>query len=321
VSKAIAVRFSDEFVNKVLTETAPPAARVRTPQREAPRSKAPESVRVNRASATPLASGFGEDKPSETPPTAGARGSKDAPVKPAAAKDARGFPKKGKGKSDDDETVVLPSDSYMAMLEDEEPSGRSGAQPAARDAGASLEASMTGLPPRVPQARTGTGQHRLPQGLGDALTEVDSPRPNRPQGRWMMGLAAMGLMAVLALMFSTLVGAAGMWWLWPDSVSDRASSPRDEPRIQIPVQPQLSATASLEPDQRLTFSSIPLGVDVYIDRKPVGQTPVVGVVVPAGQHELVLISDSERLVRKIDVGKKKPVRYVWKGGETWETHY
>jgi serine/threonine protein kinase len=320
VSKAIAVRFSDEFVNKVLTETAPPATRVRVSQRsKTPEpSKTPAPARVNRASATPLAGAFGEGKlSSETPPTANVRASKDAPVKSTATKDARGFRKKGK--SDDDETVVLPSESYLSMLEDDEPSGRSGAQRAqpGRDPGGSLEASLTGLPPRVPQSRT--GQSRLPPGLGDALTEIDTPRKVHSGGNWMLGLAAMGLLAVLVLMFSTLVGAAGMWWLWPEQVAERASV-RDEPRIQLPPQPQLSTTAA-EADQRLTFSSIPLGVDVYIDRKPIGQTPVVGVMVPPGQHELILVSDFEKLVRKIDVGKKKPVRYVWKGGETWETHY
>jgi hypothetical protein len=312
-------------VGKVLSETAPPAARVRTPHREVPRSATPapaksgEPVRVNRASATPsmssagLAKVFGEDKPSsDTPPTANARVSKDAPVKSTAARDARGFPKKGKGKSDDDETVVLPSESYMSMLEDDEPSGRSGAQRAA-----ALEPTADGLPPRVPQSRT--GQMRLPPGLGDALTEVDRPRPIQ-KGGWMLPLAAVGMLGVVLLMFSAMLGAAGMWWLWPESVAERSGPLRDEPRIHLPPHPQL-ASASTEADQRLTFSSIPLGVDVYIDRKPVGQTPVVGVQVPPGQHELILVSDSEKLVRKIDVGKKKPVRYVWKGGETWETHY
>jgi len=61
--------------------------------------------------------------------------------------------------------------------------------------------------------------------------------------------------------------------------------------------------------------------DVLIDGKFVGQTPLLDILVPTGTHQVKMVSDADTLVRNIDVGRRNPVRYVWKGGETWELHY
>lgn len=74
------------------------------------------------------------------------------------------------------------------------------------------------------------------------------------------------------------------------------------------------------PTRLVTFSSIPLGADVYVDGDRLGQTPLVGVALTDGGHQIKIISDAETLIRNIDVGKKLPSRYVWKGGDRWELH-
>jgi hypothetical protein len=60
---------------------------------------------------------------------------------------------------------------------------------------------------------------------------------------------------------------------------------------------------------------------VFIDGKLVGQTPTIEIPLSDGRHEVKMVSDAESIVRTVDVGRRNPIRYVWKGGQAWETHY
>jgi serine/threonine protein kinase len=97
--------------------------------------------------------------------------------------------------------------------------------------------------------------------------------------------------------------------------------PRPEPVIVPGPEPASSDENPAIREQKLTFSSVPLGADVFLDGKLVGRTPLIGFSVPEGSHQVKMVSDSETLVRTIDVGRRNPVRYVWKGGESWEIHF
>jgi hypothetical protein len=103
------------------------------------------------------------------------------------------------------------------------------------------------------------------------------------------------------------------------------AEPRPQPVIVPGPEPAPETPPAEEPpavrEQKLTISSVPLGADVFLDGKLIGRTPLIGFSVPEGSHQVKMVSDSETLVRTIDVGRRNPVRYVWKGGETWEIHF
>lgn len=71
----------------------------------------------------------------------------------------------------------------------------------------------------------------------------------------------------------------------------------------------------------LTVSSVPLGADVYIDGKKVGATPLRGVMLPEGEHELkVLTADGRAASRSVRVSERSPRQYIWRAdSDTWES--
>ncbi|MEZ4239042.1 MAG: serine/threonine-protein kinase [Myxococcota bacterium] len=88
--------------------------------------------------------------------------------------------------------------------------------------------------------------------------------------------------------------------------------------------PEPAPTPALAAEGRerwLTFSSVPLGADVYLDGELVGRTPLMDVPVTEGKHSVKMVSAGETIVRDIEVGRRNPERFVWKGGDTWELHF
>ncbi len=84
-----------------------------------------------------------------------------------------------------------------------------------------------------------------------------------------------------------------------------------------PVTPAPEPVATFPCD----FGSQPLGAEVLLDGKPIGTTPLFGYAVPAGAHKLEMRSAGGSATKKIEVGRRKPKRFVWKGGEEWEVLY
>lgn len=96
--------------------------------------------------------------------------------------------------------------------------------------------------------------------------------------------------------------------------------PRPQPVVANTGAPSADPQVAVK-EQKITFSSTPLGADVYLDGKLVGRTALIDLVVTEGPHQVKMLSDGETLVRTIEVGHRNPVRYVWKGGDTWEIHF
>ena len=40
-----------------------------------------------------------------------------------------------------------------------------------------------------------------------------------------------------------------------------------------------------------------------------------------GTHQVKMEGDAETTVQTIDVGRRNPTRYVWKGGDKWESFF
>lgn len=89
------------------------------------------------------------------------------------------------------------------------------------------------------------------------------------------------------------------------------TAPRPDPE---PVAPAV-ATFPLD------IGSAPLGAEVFLDGRRIGKTPLFGYAVPAGKHTLELRAAGQTGRTTIDVGRRKPTRYVWKGGDEWEVLY
>ncbi|MCB9675484.1 MAG: serine/threonine protein kinase [Alphaproteobacteria bacterium] len=90
--------------------------------------------------------------------------------------------------------------------------------------------------------------------------------------------------------------------------------PKPKPKPEPPPQP---AAATMP----ITFGSIPVGAKVFVDGKFIGKTAIVGHPVPEGAHEIQMWLGEEKASRNITVGKRSPVRYIWKGGSEWQVFY
>ena len=225
----------------------------------------------------------------------------------------------------DDETVIRSRSDYAAGLDaDLQPAPLSAAdQRALASATTYLDPSKRTKGKRPEQAPT--APVAPPRKRHDGVVDAVQPAPRR-LGRWIVSMFATGMVGGSALALAVAAVMLVVWWAWPqgsDPVlpdpTPRAEAPDIVEEIEIAVVDN-APPPPLPNGSRLTFSSIPLGADVYIDRKPVGPTPVIAVTVNEGEHEVILVSDFEHIRRKIVVGRRKPQRFVWKGGDVWERH-
>ncbi len=70
----------------------------------------------------------------------------------------------------------------------------------------------------------------------------------------------------------------------------------------------------------ITFTSIPMDAEVWIDGKKVGTTPLPGFALSEGSHSVKMVLDGKVIEKSIRVGRRSPVRHVWKAGENkWES--
>jgi len=103
------------------------------------------------------------------------------------------------------------------------------------------------------------------------------------------------------------------------------ATPRPSPRPS-PVTPAPTGDdAPPSDDEGATFeiviASNPMGADVKVDGKTVGQTPVMALELTEGSHRIDITGDSESTSHTIRVGRRSPKRWVWVGGDTWEEYY
>ncbi len=157
-------------------------------------------------------------------------------------------------------------------------------------------------------------------------------------------LFSVAALTVLGTGLASLAGGLGLMWF---NVVEPPEQPSDIPAIVAPVEDEptepeegvdaeLPAEAPAPPVRNpkpraapkpvaatfpITISSVPLGARVEVDGWEIGTTPVVEHAMTAGSHKVVLQSGFDKIERRITVGRRAPVRYVWKGGDSWEHHF
>lgn len=108
----------------------------------------------------------------------------------------------------------------------------------------------------------------------------------------------------------------------PEVEPDPAPAPARPARRRAPKPAEPApAPEPTGPTYAITLSSVPLGADVYVDGTKVGVTPLAGFELTAGSHEIRMMGDSETATKTVDIGRRSPNRWVWKGGDAWEEYY
>ena len=217
---------------------------------------------------------------------------------------------------------------------------------------AELLRAMHGTPMRawsevyVPKA-AGFAEDEL---VGSVLSETirmrnteDVPLGWSPQQLTFAIFFAVLAIAMLGTGLASLAGGLGLMWF---NVAEPPPVPADVPQLEQPIAeapaepepaepvvpdkiepapgPRPAPRKSPKPEAvafPITISSVPLGAKVQLDGKDIGTTPIVEHAIGAGKHRLVLQSGFDKIEREITVGRRAPVRYVWKGGDTWEHHF
>ena len=86
------------------------------------------------------------------------------------------------------------------------------------------------------------------------------------------------------------------------------------PVRSIPVDAPVSAPASAV---AMTFTSDPLGAEVWIDGEKVGETMLVNYPLIVGKHQVELRGEGSSVSKTVRVGPGQPTRYKWSGGDAW----
>lgn len=169
--------------------------------------------------------------------------------------------------------------------------------------------------------------------IGERTAEI-SVGPSRAGCLVLAGLTGVNLVLVsVALGVAIAVAVLAVWQPWarppapppepepvaapapPPVVEAPAAEPTPEPVPQAPPAPEPAVVVSVD------FGSQPLGAEVLLDDVPIGRTPIVGHAVPAGKHRVVMRSAGETGVIDVDVGRRKPRRFVWRGDDRWDVLY
>ena len=112
--------------------------------------------------------------------------------------------------------------------------------------------------------------------------------------------------------------------------SEKQSQKTVKPAPQIPytnpwvqqAEPSSPSQAVAAPTFPVTFSSVPLGAQVFVDGVFMGQTPLQNQSLTAGDHKVKLEVGETTASRSIHVGQHAPRGYVWRQeGDKWESRY
>ena len=204
-------------------------------------------------------------------------------------------------------------------------------------------------------ARVGTQDDPL---VGEILT-LGEPRPKLPPTqpakraarrrrdterarRWLIIAGVAGFNAVLLATGVAVFAAGGVSVLFPVEQFPTMAAPKEPQGLEPRPREEAPMAQASSPEPRIRgpktnptpmaadppvvhiacdFGSHPLGADVILDGEPIGTTPIVGYDVPHGAHELQMRLGGEQSTFEIDVGKRKPTRFVWKRGNDWEVLY
>ncbi len=84
--------------------------------------------------------------------------------------------------------------------------------------------------------------------------------------------------------------------------------------VALIVQPILRGT-TVDSPVAMDFHSVPDGAHVRLDGIAIGETPIVGHYVPAGQHHVLFYRGADQAEQLIVVGPKSFDHYMWKGDD------
>ncbi len=99
----------------------------------------------------------------------------------------------------------------------------------------------------------------------------------------------------------------------PDPTPEPPATP-----IPVPKPPPPTPTVQM---YKVILGSTPMGAKVTVDGEAVGETPLMGVSLTTGEHRIGMKLGDGAAERVIRVGKRQPKRYIWKGGDEWESFF
>ncbi|MBT3219710.1 MAG: PEGA domain-containing protein, partial [Proteobacteria bacterium] len=105
------------------------------------------------------------------------------------------------------------------------------------------------------------------------------------------------------------------------AVKSPATHPKSEPVVAPPPptpEPKDAAPEKQVPLYEVTFSSIPLGAEVWVDGTSIGRTIKRNYEMPQGEHTVRMTSSAGSIEQVIVVGRRRPNTYIWRGGDKWE---
>jgi serine/threonine protein kinase len=92
--------------------------------------------------------------------------------------------------------------------------------------------------------------------------------------------------------------------------------------VVAPRKPMPTVKPKPVPTAPIAFTSVPMGAEVFIDGKSIGNTPIGSAALPIGSHRVVMLKGDAHKERTITVGDKMPVRYIWRvATDKWESGY
>ena len=90
--------------------------------------------------------------------------------------------------------------------------------------------------------------------------------------------------------------------------------PDPVPADEGPSEPEVA-----KPTYPVGFFSRPMGAEVYVDGRLKGKTPLSGLELTQGTHEVRLQQGAKRIEKTITVGRRHPKRYSWVvSSQTWK---
>jgi len=100
----------------------------------------------------------------------------------------------------------------------------------------------------------------------------------------------------------------------PKPPEPKVAKPRPAPPSPAPT-PDAAATFEVD------FASVPPGADVLVNGKKIGSTPIFNVQLAPGSYRVEMVGDEESAVHTIDVGQRSPVKWIWRGSDSWSAVY
>ncbi|MCO4745197.1 MAG: serine/threonine protein kinase [Proteobacteria bacterium] len=106
------------------------------------------------------------------------------------------------------------------------------------------------------------------------------------------------------------------------AVAEPKPAPRVAPQPAPAPAPVAPAPAPAVKTYDLTFSSVPMGAEIFVDGKSIGHTPLSKVAIAGGSHQVRMVAGDQSVDETIQVGRRSAIRYMWRASTgAWEAGY